>query len=375
MKKENRRLKIALYNPYLNILGGGERHILSIIKALEEETEEINIFWNENLEKEILQKFSLQFINKLKWLPNIFKKKGNWWEKIIALRKFDLFFYIPDGSYFFSSAKKNFIFCMVPDKKLYPQNFLNRMKTFNFQFITNSFFTKKWLKKWGIKAEIIYPYLQKEFLDLKNQKIKKEKIILSVGRFFSHLHEKNHQRMIEIFKKKLRSRPLFKEFKLILTGSVEKQDINYFNQIKSLVKNDSSIILKPNIAFAELLNWYKKSMFFWHFTGFGIDEKIYPQNVEHLGIAPLEAMASGCLTFGYNAGGPKEIIKDGFNGFLFSSESELIEKMSFVFKNKDLRRKIIERAQQYTNEKFNFDFFKQKVYRIILRNSLSKNEK
>lgn len=357
--------KAALYDPYLDILGGGEKHILSIIKVLEEEGYEINIFWDEDLTWKIKQKFSPQFINKVKWLPNVFKKRGNLIERFFVLRNLDLFFYVSDGSYFFSPAKKNFVFSMVPKRDLYPNSFLDRLKTLNFRFIANSRFTSSWLKKWGIENDYIYPYIEDKFLQLDLKKLKKEKIVLSVGRFFPHLHTKHHKIIISLFKKISRSHQNFKDFKLILAGGVKNEDREYFNQLKILTKDDPSIILKPNIDFDELYQLYKQSMFYWHFTGFGIDEEKHPEQVEHLGIASLEAMASGCIVFCYRAGGPKELIKDGKNGFLFSNEEELIKKMYSVVESSTLHRRIISNAQKYVSESFNYQAFKKKVKEVL----------
>jgi glycosyltransferase involved in cell wall biosynthesis len=151
-----------------------------------------------------------------------------------------------------------------------------------------------------------------------------------VGRFFPHLHSKQHKKIIETFKKFKQKYSFFDDFKLILAGSLKKEDESYINQLKMIAENDDSIIFKVNLPFNELLKLYQKSMFFWHFTGFGFDDNKDPQNVEHLGIAPLEAMACGCLVYCYNAGGPKELIIDGKNGFLFSSLEELQKKMFFI---------------------------------------------
>ena len=96
--------RIALYNPYLDTLGGGEKHILSILKVLEDEGCEISIFWDKNLQNEIQNRFALQFKNKLIFLPNIFKTKDTL-RTLKTLQTFDYFFYVTDGSYFFSPAK------------------------------------------------------------------------------------------------------------------------------------------------------------------------------------------------------------------------------------------------------------------------------
>jgi glycosyltransferase involved in cell wall biosynthesis len=357
--------KLALYNPYLDIMGGGEKHILSILKVLEKEYD-IHIFWDKDLSKEIEDKFALKFDNKLNFLPNIFINQTFPFSTIKTfqtLKLFNLFFYVTNGSYFFSSAKKNFVFCMYPQINLYNMNILNKLKTSNYQFISNSKFTSTWLTKWGIKNTVLYPYIDDIFFQSPN--VKKEKIILSVGRFYKHLHSKQHETTIRIFQEMKKEIKELKDYKLILVGSVKKEDQEYFNELKKSVSKVQSIELCPNVSFDELDKLYKLATFYLHMAGYDVDENQHPEQVEHLGITPLEAMASGCITYCYNAGGPKEIIKDGENGFLFDSQEELFKKIDLGFKNKDLRNNIVSNAKKFVKENFSYNIFQKRVKQLI----------
>jgi len=356
--------KVALYNPYLDVLGGGEKHILSIIKVFEDWGFTPYIFWDKNLKKEIENRLGLNFKN-LFFLPNVFKKKSKLsiFKVLSTLKNFDYFFYVTNGSYFLSLAKKNFVFAMVPDKNLYQLNLINRLKLLNWQFITNSFFTHQWLKKWGINSCVITPYIDERLFKLNSQK--KEKIILSVGRFFSHLHSKKQDIIIKTFKKIKQKNSAFKNFKLILAGGLKEEDKDYFSYLQKIATGDQSIILRSNISQNELHSLYQKAAFFWHFTGYGIDKNKYPQKVEHLGITPLEAMAAGCLTFCYNAGGPKILIKDKENGFLFNSQEELIKKMENILSNKKKQVEIRKNAYNFVFKNFSYKVFKERVKKLI----------
>lgn len=354
MKKVTK--KVALYNPFLDILGGGERYILSILKVLDDLGFKIDIFWNKDLQQEIKNRFGLNYKN-LNFVPNIFKNKSLF-SKIAVLKNYNLFFYITNGSYFFSSAKKNFIYAMIPDKNLYQLNFLNHLKLINYRFFTHSFFNQKNLKKWGIESFVLYPYIDDIFF---TENSKKDKIILVVGRFFPHLHSKNHHKVIEIFKKLKKIDKSFSQYKLILAGGLKKEDVDYFLSLKNFAQDDPSIIFKLNIPFNELLSLYKTSAFYWHFTGYGEDENKNPQNVEHLGISPLEAMASKNIVFCYSAGGPKELIKNGLNGFLFKTEDDLIKKMKEIQSNEKKAQNIRENGQNYVKKYFSYENFRKNV--------------
>jgi|GEM_PF-246004 len=357
--------KVALYNPFLDVLGGGEKHILSIIKVLSEEGYLPYIYWDKDLSKEISSRFQFKFSPGLKFLPNIFKYNHSPLTSYNALKAFDYLFYVTDGSYFFSSAKRNFVFAMVPDKKLYHTDFINKLKIANYRFISNSVFTQKRLKDFGISSDVIYPYIDQKIINLSGDR-PKEKIILSVGRFFSHLHSKRQDKMINLFKKIKQEHSLFKDFKLILAGGLKEEDKEYYNQLTKLSGSDPSIIFKPNIPLHELYELYELSTYFWHFSGFEVDESTAPDRVEHFGLTPLEAMAAGCLTFCYRAGGLNETIIDGENGFLFSTEKELIDKMKAVMNNVEKQERIKKNAKKYVADNFSYTVFTERVKKIIL---------
>ncbi len=364
-KTQNRQdhLQAGLYNPYLDVLGGGEKLVLSLLKVLEDKGYSIQIFWDKNLKKEISERLNLNF-NRIKFIPNLFNNKGMFLKRLNYLKQLDLFIYITDGSYFFSSAKKNYVFVMVPNKDLFRIRVINKLKLNNFKFICDSKFTQQWLNKWQIKAKIIYPYLSQEFFN--NSKLKKENIILSVGRFFPQLHAKRQDKIIDSFKKIKQQNPLLKKLKLYLVGGLKEEDKPYFNSLQKLVGLRKDIILKTNISFTELLNLYQKAKIYWHFTGYGINEEKNPELVEHLGITPLEAMANECITYCFNAGGPKELIKDGFNGYLFNNYDELNRKMNQGLKDEKKQNSIKQKAKKFVKKNFSYKVFKKKIEEVIL---------
>lgn len=357
-----KRKTAALYDPYLDTLGGGERHILSILKALEDEGVDVTIFWDKDLSDDVQTKLDLHFKN-LKFAPTFIKKRRVQRAEILSL--YDIFLYVTDGSYFFSPAKKNYIFSMVPDKTLYRMNWLNKIKTLNYSFITNSHFTQKRLTEWGINADIIYPYIENKLLNTDLASLNKEPIILSVGRFFSHLHSKKQEILIDFFNKAQKQYNQFSSFKLVLAGGLMQSDKEYFNSLKRLAKENKSIIFYPNIDNSKLKTLYRKSQFYWHAAGYGIDQNEHPELVEHLGITPLEAMSMGCISFCYKAGGPTELIKDGVNGFLFKDYKDLLEKMLIVMGDKSIQSLVSTNAKRFLAQNFSYDVFKLRVKKVF----------
>lgn len=366
-----KRKTAALYDPYLDTLGGGEKHILSIMKVLAEEGYELDVFWDTDLSQKIGQVLDLSFSPALNFKKNIFKHSEVFFSDQIKknnlLKNYDIFLYVTDGSYFFSSAKKTVIFCMVPDKNLFKIGLLNRLKTTGSTFISNSQFTKNVLKKTGIHSEYIYPYIEDTLLNIDVDNLQKDPVILSVSRFFKHLHAKRQDMMIEYFQKLKKEMPALKKYKLILAGNLKDEDEAYFEELKKLAGDDDSIILKPNISYDEKIALYKNAQFYWHFAGFNVDENIHPELTEHLGITPLEAMSAGCIDFCYRAGGLKEIINDTQNGFLFNTYEELAAKIKQVIEDNTLQNTMKKNAQLFVKNNFSYLVFKDRVKQIILK--------
>lgn len=360
-----KRKTVALYDPFLDVMGGGERHILSIMKVLEDEGFDPTIFWDTNITAEIQNKLHLSFKSPITFKKNIFSMQSeSVFSRLHEMTDFDIFIYVTDGSYFFTSAKKNFIFCMVPQRSLYNMTPLNKLKTINSTFISNSYFTKNIIQQWSVSSQVLYPYIQDEFLQ--NFSLKKEKSILVVGRFFKHLHAKRQDIAIKWFTQFQEDNKKLANYKLILAGSLKDEDKPYFDELQELAKGNNSIEFQPNVSFDELLKLYNKAEIYWHFTGIEVDPIQNPEKVEHLGITPLEAMASGCLVFGFNAGGLKELIQDGKNGYLFSTRDQLFSKMGYALFDEINREIICKQAHQFVKDTFSYSQFAKRVKEVMI---------
>lgn len=351
-----RRKTVGLYTPYLDIMGGGEKHILSILKVFDDAGYNTILFWNSDLSAEIQNKLKLTFAH-LRFEKDL--KSMTFFEKARKISPLDWLLYVTDGSYFFSPAKKTAVFCMVPDKKLYNLSPLNSLKTANALFIANSHFTASWLHKWGIQSRVVYPYVSEELFDEKPRQ--RKPVILTVGRFFKHLHAKRQQDLIRTF---LRFHSHHPEYSLVLAGGVKQEDEQYVAELRHEFPQPF-IQFKTNIPFSELRVLYIDAMMYWHFTGFGIDSHAHPEQVEHLGMTPLEAMASRTVPFCFNAGGPRELIENGKNGFLFNSSEELLKQTSYFLNTPSLQSRASESAYQFAHRSFQYDQFTQHVKKIF----------
>lgn len=360
-----KKRKAALYDPYLDTLGGGERHVLAMMKTLEEAGYDISIFWDENINTQIQNKLNIHFVQTPDFRENIFKRNASMFEKMQTLSEFDILLYVTDGSYFFSTARQTIVYAMVPQQNLYEMNFINTVKMHNVKFFCNSQFAQQALENWNISSEVIYPCLDTHFINMNPSEFKKESIILSVGRFFRHLHSKRQDVAIKMFQNLRKKNKELEKFTLVLAGNLKDEDKEYFAELQHLIGDDKKIQLIPNCSFEELLQLYKKSQFYWHLAGYEIDEIKHPEQVEHLGITPLEAMSAGCITLCYKAGGPKELIRNGETGFLFSSETELEKHMKAVLHDTAQQKNIQQKSREFIQKYFRYESLQQNVWKFL----------
>lgn len=351
-----KRKTVGLFTPYLNTLGGGEKHILSILKVFDDAGYNVIIYWNDDIRVQFAERLKLEFKH-LTFAKDI--RSQTLLEKSKLLSSLEWLFYVTDGSYFFSPAKRTAIFCMVPDKKLYRMSPMNMLKTANAKFIANSHFTQSHLHTWGISSSVVYPYVSDELFQLVTPV--KKPLILSVGRFFSHLHAKKQEELIQTF---LTFHSHYPDFRLVLAGGVAPEDQHVVDHLTKTYSHPD-ISFETNITFSRLQELYKEALVYWHFTGSGVNEKEHPEQVEHLGMTPLEAMASRTIPFCFNAGGPREIIDHRGNGFLFSSSQELLREMNYFLSSPSLQRTMQEKAFTFAQKTFSKTVFDRHVRSIF----------
>jgi len=247
----------------------------------------------------------------------------------------------------------------------YPAN-LEFLDTYH-KIITISEYSKKWLrKKWKRESDILYPPV-----DIDSFKVKtKKKIILSVGRFFPEHHNKKQLEMVRVFRQLIDENPEeMRGYTLYLTGGVSRR-AGHLEYVKKEMEESRGYPVRviTNIEWRKLVEIFGSSFIFWHASGTGEDEEAHPEKFEHFGITTVEAMAAGCIPVVIDKGGQKEIIKNGYNGFLFSSWEELKSRTLDIVNGKvdtgKIRKNASESCRRFSGERFE-DELKSMVNRII----------
>ena len=184
---------------------------------------------------------------------------------------------------------------------------------------------------------------------------------------YSHLnHCKQQLKLVHAFKKMI-ERGL-KDWKLVLIGGCDKENRDYALSVRQEASGFPIDVLL-NCDIGTLNSYLEKASIYWHATGFGEDLQSHPERAEHFGIAPVEAMSAGAIPVVYSLGGPAEIVQGGENGFVFSSENELIERTFAITKFSDevlanFRSTANTSSHRFSEEKFDLDL-KSHVQRLL----------
>jgi len=331
-------LKIGFYSPYLDTFGGGERYILTLASHWSTKCS-VEIFWNDaSIIKTVKERLDIDISN-VRVVRNIFKD-ATLFQKLFLSRQYDLIYFLSDGSIPSSFAKHNILHFQVPfDRISYSHIKLSRYQA----IVCNSNFTRAHIdERIRNRAIVIYPPVEA----IAKAKIKKEKIILSVGRFSGFHTAKKQHVLIDAFSKGIKSGK-FIGWKLVIAGGLLQSDHEYFNYLESLSKG-IPVELYPNILHDRLLELYARASLYWHAAGFCETDARW---MEHFGITTVEAMSAGGIPLVYDAGGQPEIVNNGKNGYLWRNVSELIEQTHAIIINTHLAT-LLQKNAINTSEKF-----------------------
>lgn len=342
-------MTIGIYNPYLDTLGGGERYCFDIASCLLPYGD-VHIFWDD---PEILPRARERFgisMKGIQLVKNIWKT-GSVFRRINETRKYDAIFFVSDGSIPFLFSKKAFLLLQFPVSWVGGKDLLTKLKARRItSLLCYSEFVKHHLDlTFGMPVQVLAPPVDRDSFTPG----KKERLILSVGRFTTGMNTKKQDVLVRIFKK-LYDNGL-RDWKLILTGGLLPHDEPFLRGLNKQA-HGYPIDIRPDISFGQLKELYGRARVYWHAAGFGEDLARHPERAEHFGLTTIEAMAGGAVPVVFAGGGQKEVVQDGENGFLWQTPEDLMRITTSVTGDTKtwsrVSRGAQRRAKDFSRERF-----------------------
>lgn len=356
-------MKAAIYSPYLDTLGGGEKYMMTIAELLSKSGFEVDVLLDEHLhsfkaeylKSQLSERFALD-LHEAAFIKAPVGKGSNILERLFFLTNYDSLFYLTDGSIFYPTAKKNILHIQSPLPGQPAKSWWGKIKLKGWNLIVyNSNFTKDHSKEnWPIQSEVIYPPVDTD----KIRPLKKKKYILSVGRFSAYLKDKKQANLIRAFKE-LASENV-KDWTLHLVGSAGEGDKNYINELREMARG-LPVKFYPNLERNKLIKLYGESSIYWHASGLGEND---PTKMEHFGISTVEAMAAGCVPVVIAKGGQTEIVEAGKSGYLWENLEDLKETTIKLIKDDNIRN-LTARKATLRSRKFRKEIFADKILKIV----------
>ena len=307
-------MKIAVYtNVYSARQGGGVLYIASLAAALAQK-HQVELFFPARINADELERLlpvSLLGVQTDRVAGPTGLSLFSEIKEILTNTKYDIVVTQSTQISRLQHAGKSALVCEFPLQKTSRLSERGRLRVVR-SIIANSSFTAGWIeRRWGRKAEVLYPAV------FPVAPLTKEPWILAVGRFVSGRRSKCQLEMIQMFRELVAGG--LTGWQLHIAGMA--QDEEYCQRVREMA-DGLPIFLHFDISRTELEQLYGKSSLFWHAAGVQCDPETEPECMEHFGIATVEAMSAGTIPLVINRGGQPEIVGASDSGVLWNTFEE-----------------------------------------------------
>lgn len=244
-------------------------------------------------------------------------------------------------------------------RRVFNESWLNSYQ----QIISISEYSAEWTKRlWKRESDILWPPM-----NCSTSSESKEKIILSVGRFFPENigHCKRQLDLVEAFRS-LHESGKADGWRLVLAGGCAPIGRDYYLKVRKAAQG-LPIDVHVNLPQDDLENLYSKASIYWHATGYGQSARRFPIWFEHYGISVIEAMAAGAVPVVLEIGGPAATVRNKIDGVHWGSLEELINATVFLIEDQEYLEELKNNAQQRALS-FDRRVFDERVKKVFSEN-------
>ena len=225
----------------------------------------------------------------------------------------------------------------------------------------NSLFTRRWIRRlWHVDSSVVYSPC-----DSMGPALPKRRRILHVGRFSDPRltpHRKRQDALIEKFASMVELHR--EDWRLDLAGSVDPSGGGGELERLRRIAESLPVDFHPDVSRESLRRLYQEAAVYWHATGFGSNEGEAPEEQEHFGVSIVEAMSAGAVPLVRDAGGPREIVRNRYDGYRWASLEELQRRTAFLVSHPARRDRMASRAMR-GSRRFSREKFLRRVDRLL----------
>lgn len=340
-------------HPYLDIYGGGERVCHNVIKTLVNHGQKVELLtfdfdparYRDIVGEDFPKQVTVHSMGKrTKEKPpfTIYKRHRNFVKLLKKHRshlQYDYLFSTQSSSpfepSFLNKAKKNIAYVHFPEihfdyargstkRKLYLWLFKHWVEQgidkLDMVFCNSNYTREALLTLWsshGVKDPIVvYPPVNLDKFWCDTPLVERKKRVVYVARF---IPVKRH----EILKRLAADLP---QFEFVSVGGLIDAEKDWFERFSQNLP--ANYTLKTNLPGPELLKLLRDSRIYVHLM-----------EGEHFGIAPVEGLASGCVTLVHDSGGMKEFIPPEYRWDNYEDLKEKIQRYMEAENVWELKRK------------------------------------
>ncbi len=189
--------------------------------------------------------------------------------------------------------------------------------------------------------------------------------IVNVGRFHPLGHCKRQDVLVEAFRS-LVERTGRKDLELHLAGTVSSEALSreFYLDVHARASG-LPVYFHLNASPEKVRELYATSSYYWHGTGYGQSETLFPERMEHFGITVVEAMSAGAIPFVYAMGGPAEIVADGETGYQWKTLDDLVEGQSHVLGMSETETSALRSRGRVAAMRYDTATFEERLSQII----------
>lgn len=351
---------VRFYDPYLEILGGGEKVLLTILEDVAAAPENtVTVLAPNKPDPSRWRRLGIEpDVRRLRW-----RRAGQLSATPLSAGA-DLFITLTNHFPPLSLGHRSAAIVQFPFAQLRPEGPLGALRAAERRRRLRSYETVVGYSQHVAEAirrrlEVADPLVVAPPVDVPARAVAgagdKERTVIAVGRFFpaADANNKKHDVLIDAWSE-LERHPGAEGWELHLVGGLHSDPASqdYLETLRRRAEG-LAVHFHPNADASQLEELYRRSALFWHAAGYG---ETHAERHEHFGITTVEAMAHGCVPVVVALGGQLEIVQDGVNGRLWRSPPELVsaslELMASPERRGQLCAAAVTTARQYAKPRF-----------------------